>query len=203
MLLFRKDVLKMENKDVFLTKYPIEIYGSTMLKVMLNDLFRMEMTQEDLKFLKDLNMVANDDFELYEDLTLNYIAQGTTDFFTENEISKNELQNYLTSDMEASIATGDKKANLEEQFDYVQNQIRAWTAKKHELEKEMEPDIYNKVQQKTPLVEKIEDYENDYVQDIKEEKERKKEQEMEEDKQTKEAREYLNKLLSEGISESR
>lgn len=203
MLLFRKDVLKMENKDVFLTKYPIEIYGSTMLKVMLNDLFRMEMTQEDLKFLKDLNMVANDDFELYEDLTLNYIAQGTTDFFTENEISKNELQNYLTSDMEASIATGDKKANLEEQFDYVQNQIRAWTAKKHELEKEMEPDIYNKVQQKTPLVEKIEDYENDYVQDIKEEKERKKEQEMEEDKQTKEAREYLNKLLREGISESR
>ena len=79
----------------FLEKYPIEIYGSTFLKILLNDQFRMELSEEDLKFLKAFNMISDDDFELAA-LRVDYLAYAVSDLYKErSQEFINETSEYL------------------------------------------------------------------------------------------------------------
>ena len=83
------------DKKTFESQFPLATYGHTMLKVLLNDIYRMELTQEDLTFLKELNMIGGDDFEITA-LKNEYLEAGIHSFFTEcSQETDKDIKNYI------------------------------------------------------------------------------------------------------------
>lgn len=53
-------------KEKFSRDYPIEVYGETAYKILMNDYVRMEFSRAELKFFSELGLIDLDDPELQE-----------------------------------------------------------------------------------------------------------------------------------------
>jgi hypothetical protein len=107
------DVRDDDEKDIE-NKFPKKIYGITFVKGILeneeilqrlnkNDDFRFDYNKDDLMFLRDLNMIGNDDFEL-KTLENEYLSAGIYNYFTETAVSVDkDMQYYLSRDEEKFI----------------------------------------------------------------------------------------------------
>lgn len=67
---------KMKLKHEFEKKYAIEEYGIVAAKLYLGDKYRMELTEEELKFMDELNMICESDPELFDILKNEYEQYG-------------------------------------------------------------------------------------------------------------------------------
>lgn len=101
---------------IFTDKYPLNKYSATVLKVMLNDVYRMELSEEDLKFLKDLNCISDDDFEIAA-MQNKYFTSGMQNFFAECTPETDiEFKNFIKKKeyfIENDVPTRTKALNID------------------------------------------------------------------------------------------
>lgn len=102
--------------EIFKNKYPFDTYSHTVVKSILNDMYRMELTQEEVAFLKELNMISGDDFEA-NDLRNQYLEQGIKNFFSQaSKETVNEMQEYMYKQTELSKNQSPNRLKNQEYF---------------------------------------------------------------------------------------
>lgn len=139
----------MEANNDFLQKYPKQEYGHYALLLLCNDSFRFELTQEELSFLADLNMLQESDPELFEDIMLGYLSASLSDMLTEKEVQE-KVKNYLAEKTNRDIETGSIE-EVKKQYDNAYEAAKNLNTLRDELSNMLDEDI-DKYKRKTRII---------------------------------------------------
>lgn len=96
---------KEQQLNDFLNKYPKEKIGYFSMILLFNDDLRLDLTQEQLAFLADLNLIQESDPEFADSILLGYLSKSMSDLIETDKEIKERIKSYLT-----------EKSELEEQI---------------------------------------------------------------------------------------
>lgn len=96
---------KKQQLNDFLNKYPKEKVGYFSMILLFNDDLRLDLTQEQLAFLADLNLIQESDPEFADSILLGYLSKSMSDLIETDKEIKERVKSYLT-----------EKSELEEQI---------------------------------------------------------------------------------------
>lgn len=84
----------------FERKYPKENFGYFSMILLFNDDLRLDLTQEQLAFLADLNLIQESDPELADSILLGYLSKSMSDIIETDVEFREKLTNYLNEKSE-------------------------------------------------------------------------------------------------------